>query len=90
MLRRDAATRQRDPDDQRKEFSSSEYAKTIHGIVAGAPPAIDLAAEKRLIDCLVQLASEKAILSAHDASDGGMPYARANHASPATGFPQNV
>jgi phosphoribosylformylglycinamidine (FGAM) synthase-like enzyme len=59
-------------DDQRKEFSSSEYAKTIHGIVAGAPPAIDLAAEKRLIDCLVQLASEKAILSAHDLSDGGV------------------
>ena len=44
----------------RREFSSSEYAKTIHGIVAGAPPAIDLAAEKRLIDCLVQLASAEA------------------------------
>ena len=53
-------------------FNSSEYAKTIHGIVAGAPPAIDLAAEKRLIDCLVALASEKAILSAHDVSDGGL------------------
>ena len=59
-------------EDRRKEFSSSEYAKTIHGIVAGAPPAIDLVAEKRLIDCLVQLASEKAILSAHDVSDGGI------------------
>src|SRR5208282_1302130 len=35
------------------EFASSEYAETIHGIVAGLPPAIDLAAEKRLIDCLV-------------------------------------
>ena len=54
------------------EFSSSEYAKTIHGIVAGAPPAIDLAAEKRLIDCLVKLASESAIFSAHDVSDGGI------------------
>jgi phosphoribosylformylglycinamidine synthase II len=54
------------------EFSSSEYAKTIHGIVAGAPPAIDLAAERRLIDCLVSLASEKAIRSAHDVSDGGL------------------
>ena len=31
---------------RRNEFSSSEYAKTIHGIVAGAPPAIDLAARK--------------------------------------------
>jgi phosphoribosylformylglycinamidine synthase II len=53
-------------------FSSSEYAKAIHGIVAGAPPAIDLAAEKRLIDCLVKLAAERAILSAHDVSDGGL------------------
>ena len=55
-----------------KEFSSSEYAKTIHGIVGGAPPAIDLGAEKRLIDCLVKLAAERAILSAHDVSDGGI------------------
>jgi phosphoribosylformylglycinamidine synthase subunit PurL len=57
---------------QRSEFSSSEYAKAIHGIVAGAPPAIDLAAEKRLIDCLVKLVAERAILSAHDVSDGGV------------------
>jgi phosphoribosylformylglycinamidine synthase len=54
------------------EFASSEYAKTIHGVVAGAPPAIDLAAEKRLIDCLVALAGERAVLSAHDVSDGGL------------------
>ena len=54
------------------EFASSEYAKTIHGIVAGAPPEIDLVAEKRLIECLVKLAAEKAILSAHDVSDGGL------------------
>jgi phosphoribosylformylglycinamidine synthase subunit PurL len=53
-------------------FSSSEYAKEIRGIVAGAPPAIDLAAEKRVIDCLVKLAAERAILSAHDVSDGGI------------------
>src|SRR5580693_5607645 len=54
------------------DISSSEYAKTIHGIVAGLPPAIDLAAEKRLIDCLVALAGERAVLSAHDISDGGL------------------
>src|SRR5580700_6908011 len=54
------------------EFASSEYAKTIHGVVAGSPPAIDLAAEKRLIDCLVALAAERAVLSAHDVSDGGL------------------
>jgi phosphoribosylformylglycinamidine synthase len=54
------------------QFSSSEYAKTIHGVVAGTPAAMDLAAEKRLIECLVKLASEKIILSAHDVSDGGL------------------
>jgi phosphoribosylformylglycinamidine synthase subunit PurL len=55
-----------------REFSSSEYAKTIHGVVAGAPPAIDLDAEKRLINCLVKLAAERAIHSAHDVSEGGL------------------
>ena len=55
-----------------REFDSSEYAQTTQGIVAGAPPAIDLAAEKRLIDCLVKLAGERVISSAHDVSDGGI------------------
>ncbi len=58
--------------EQQAEFASSEYAKIVHGMVAGSPPAIDLAAEKRLIDCLVNLASERAIVSAHDVSDGGL------------------
>ncbi|MGB2624238.1 MAG: phosphoribosylformylglycinamidine synthase subunit PurL [Candidatus Acidiferrum sp.] len=55
-----------------REFSSSEYSKTIAGIVAGEPPAIDLAAEKRLIDCLVALAADGTVQSAHDISDGGI------------------
>jgi phosphoribosylformylglycinamidine synthase II len=54
------------------EFSSSEYSKTIASIVSGEPPAIDLAAEKRLVDCLVALASEGSVQSAHDISDGGI------------------
>jgi phosphoribosylformylglycinamidine synthase subunit PurL len=58
--------------EQHREFSSSEYAKTIHGIVAGTPPAIDLHAEKALIDCLVALAAERVLQSAHDVSDGGL------------------
>ena len=60
-----------------REFSSSEYARTIQGIVAGAPPAVDLAAEKRLIDALVALAAEGQIHSAHDLSDGGLAVALA-------------
>src|SRR5260370_342833 len=54
------------------QFSSSEYSKTIAGIVAGEPPAIDVAAEKRLQDCLVALAAEGTLQSAHDISDGGL------------------
>jgi len=72
ILLLDAGQSSASPSALQAEFSSSEYAKTIHGIVAGAPPAIDLAAERKLIDCLVGLAREKAILSAHDVSDGGL------------------
>jgi phosphoribosylformylglycinamidine synthase len=54
------------------EFASSEYAKSVLGIVGGVPPAVDLAAEKRLIECLVALTGEGAIASAHDVSDGGL------------------
>ena len=59
-------------DEQRKSFSSSEYSKAIHGIISGEPPAIDLHAEKALNDCLVALAAERAVQSAHDVSDGGL------------------
>jgi phosphoribosylformylglycinamidine synthase len=55
-----------------REFSSSEYSKTVGGLVAGEPPAIDLAAEKRLIDCLIALAANGIVASAHDISDGGL------------------
>jgi phosphoribosylformylglycinamidine synthase len=55
-----------------REFSCSEYSKTIGGIVAGEPPAMDLPAEKRLQQCMVALAASRAIQSAHDISDGGL------------------
>jgi phosphoribosylformylglycinamidine synthase subunit PurL len=58
--------------DLAREFSSSAYSKSIGGIVAGQPPAIDLAAEKRLQQCLLALASSQSIQSAHDLSDGGL------------------
>jgi phosphoribosylformylglycinamidine synthase len=59
-------------EDLQREFSSTEYAKWLHGVVAGIPPAIDLDAEKRLIDCLNALAGQKLLHSAHDVSDGGV------------------
>jgi phosphoribosylformylglycinamidine synthase subunit PurL len=69
-----------------REFSSSEYSKSITGIVSGEPPAIDLAAEKRLQDCLVALASEGAVQSAHDVSDGGLAVTIAESCFAANGF----
>jgi phosphoribosylformylglycinamidine synthase II len=69
-----------------QEFSSSEYSKSIAGIVSGEPPAIDLAAEKRLEDCLVALASEGAVQSAHDVSDGGLAVTIAESCFAANGF----
>jgi phosphoribosylformylglycinamidine synthase subunit PurL len=70
-----------------REFSSSEYSKTIAAIVSGEPPAIDLAAEKRLIDCLVALASEGVLESAHDISDGGLALALAESCFASSAFP---
>ena len=65
------------PSARRREFSSSEYSKTIAGIVAGEPPSIELNSEKWLIDCLVALAAANTIESAHDLNDGGAAVALA-------------
>ena len=72
-----------------QEFSSSEYSKTVTGIVAGEPPTIDLAAEKRLIDCLVALVAEGSLQSAHDISDGGLAVTLAESCFAATGNQSN-
>src|SRR5262249_6842790 len=73
-----------------QEFSSSEYSKTIGGIVAGEPPAIDLAAEKHLIDCLVALANAGTLQSAHDISDGGLSVSLAESCFASKGFGASV
>src|SRR6201997_1219467 len=59
------------PSARRREFSSSEYSKTIAGIVAGEPPSIELGAEKWLIDCLVALSAAGTVESAPDLNEGG-------------------
>ncbi|HXP80502.1 MAG TPA: phosphoribosylformylglycinamidine synthase subunit PurL [Verrucomicrobiae bacterium] len=64
--------RSTDAPSMKREFSSSEYARTIRGIESGAPPTVNLAAEKRLIALLVALASDGKVQSAHDVSDGGL------------------
>ncbi|HXG23669.1 MAG TPA: AIR synthase-related protein, partial [Chthonomonadales bacterium] len=53
-------------------LGGSEYLAVIHNREAGKPPAIDLAAEKRLHDCLLAAIGEGLLASAHDCSDGGL------------------
>ena len=78
------------PASSAREFSSSDYSKSIAGLVAGEPPAIDLAAEKRLIDCLVALASTSSVQSAHDISDGGLAVTLAESCFAAKGLGASV
>ncbi|HEY8713869.1 MAG TPA: phosphoribosylformylglycinamidine synthase subunit PurL, partial [Candidatus Acidoferrum sp.] len=73
-----------------REFSSSEYSKTISGIVAGQPPAIDLAAEKLLQQCMVALAASRSIQSAHDLSDGGLAVSLAESCFAATNLGASI
>jgi phosphoribosylformylglycinamidine synthase II len=73
-----------------REFSSSEYARTIRGIESGAPPAVNLSAEKRLIAALVALASEGALQSAHDVSDGGIAVTIAESCFASDGFSAQI
>jgi phosphoribosylformylglycinamidine synthase subunit PurL len=73
-----------------QEFSSSEYSKTIAQIVAGEPPQIDLAAEKRLQQMLVALARKNLVQSAHDISDGGIAVTLAECCFAAKGLSASV
>jgi phosphoribosylformylglycinamidine synthase II len=73
-----------------QEFSSSEFSKTIAQIVAGEPPQIDLAAEKRLQQMLLALATEGLVQSAHDISDGGIAVTLAECCFAAAGLSASV
>jgi phosphoribosylformylglycinamidine synthase II len=57
------------------ELGGSEYLAWIHGVVAGAPPHCDLAAERALTDALLAAIRAGAVRSAHDVSDGGLAVA---------------
>ncbi len=59
------------------EIGGSEYMATVHGTEAGAIPAIDLEAERKLVDLLVAAAEAGLVRSAHDLSDGGLAVALA-------------
>jgi len=54
------------------ELGGSEYLKTMHGLVRGVPPALDLAREKALQRLLVEFSSAGLVRSAHDCAEGGI------------------
>ena len=54
------------------ELGGSEFLKTMHGLVRGVPPALDLVREKALQRLLVDLAGADLIRSAHDCAEGGL------------------
>jgi phosphoribosylformylglycinamidine synthase subunit PurL len=54
------------------ELGGSEYLRTIHGVVQGQPPRLDLGGERALITLLTRAAAAGWLQSAHDCSDGGL------------------
>ncbi len=56
----------------REELGGSEYLATVHGLVRGSPPWIDLGFEKRLQAFVRAVAEEGALRSAHDVAEGGL------------------
>jgi phosphoribosylformylglycinamidine synthase len=58
--------------EDRGELGGSEYLKTVHGLVRGEAPALDLAREAALIRLVTDCASAGLLRSAHDCSDGGV------------------
>jgi phosphoribosylformylglycinamidine synthase subunit PurL len=59
------------------DLGGTEYLKTIQGLVAGRPPRLDIAAEKRLHGLVLNAVDRGLLQSAHDPSDGGLAVALA-------------
>ena len=74
----------------RGELGGSEYLKVAHGLVQGAPPSLDLKAERALQDLLVNLADARLMRSAHDCSDGGLAITLAECAFDSDGIGADV
>jgi phosphoribosylformylglycinamidine synthase II len=71
-------------------LGGSEYLKTIHGLVQGVPPEIDLSHERTLQTFVVAAARDAWLLSAHDCSDGGLAVALAECAFDSGGIGLDV
>jgi phosphoribosylformylglycinamidine synthase len=59
------------------ELGGSEYVKTLHGLIRGVPPRVDLARERAVQALLPLLVADGLITSAQDVSDGGLAVALA-------------
>lgn len=62
------------------ELGGSEYLKSIHGLVAGAPPALDLELEAAVQRVVREAIRSGIAKSAHDCSEGGLGVALAESA----------
>jgi phosphoribosylformylglycinamidine synthase subunit PurL len=63
--------------DTAEDLGGSEFLKVVQGRVAGRPPRLDLAVEKRLYALVLEAAGAELLCSAHDGSDGGIAVALA-------------
>ena len=61
--------------DTRGELGGSQFLTWQTGDTFGAPPRVDLARERALVDLLVVAAGRRLLRSAHDVSDGGLAVA---------------
>jgi len=68
--------------EEQNEFGSSEFALHVLGELWGAPPLLDLKAERALQDLLQKLAAEGLMESARDVAEGGIAVAVAKLAFP--------
>ena len=59
----------------RAELDGSAWADVVHGHLGGLPPAVDLAAERRLAEVLVRASRDELVDAAHDLSEGGLAQA---------------
>jgi len=61
--------------ESRDELGGSEYLKTMHDLIRGEAPFLDLAREAALQKVLVEGAANGLIRSAHDCAEGGLAVA---------------
>ncbi|WP_129336460.1 phosphoribosylformylglycinamidine synthase subunit PurL [Cellulomonas endophytica] len=59
----------------RDELDGSAWADVVHDQLGGVPPAVDLAAERRLAQVLAHAARDGLVDAAHDLSEGGLAQA---------------